>query len=517
MFSAPASIPALLPHVVRAAENAHFTGMVVVLARTADARTLHWELTDDWTSLHDVTGQLLAVLCPDPERRLTDVYQLNLVSDTYVDEVASLYGLSVLPLCHVGDNFAWRFVDSLHSAPEALIPGDVFAEAPRTPQEHHVAWTEAVSRCAAYFEVPESWLPGVLFLDFTERTAVLVRWPEPERPDFGLYRLCKQIAGDLGHSRRAAELRKEKRQLEREAERLEWKTRGLERDVRGYEDGDIKGLEVFRAGLKDCLDEHMGPELRAQFEGLDRHLEMVSPADPELVGNWRARLAELLSSGTVDESVRHLLAMARHVRATHRQHDWRRLSTKVVKVLNATNEALGVRFHWSLGSEDPLASAIGLLADRKERARAKRDTSVQQLGETRDRLRDTRNLLDAVRGELDRITSRIEAEGSIAAATQKAARRLIGATETETHQGSGGLAGYRLVDIRPLPEAEPAQQAPSKATGSANTISDGTFHGPTVQAGHISGGVHFHHPALGASLHRIWHKLRGRSTGDEEQ
>ncbi|MCQ8836400.1 hypothetical protein [Streptomyces malaysiensis] len=383
--------------------------------------------------------------------------------------------------------------------------------------EHHVAWTEAVSRCAAYFDVPESWLPGVLFLDFIERTAVLVRWPEPERPDFSLYHLCKQIAGDLGHSRRAAELREEKKQLERETERLERETRWLERDAHGYGDDDTKGLEIFQAGLKDRLDKHMGPELRAQYEGLDRHLEMVSAADPELVSNWRARLAALLSSGTVDESIRHLLAMAWHVRATHRQHDWRRLSTKVVKVLDATNEALGVSFQWSFKSEDPLASAIRLLADRKEKAHAKRDTKVQQLREVRDRLRHTRNRLDAVRVELDRVTSQIEAEDSIAAATQKAARRLMGATETETHQGSGGLEGYRLLDIRPLPEAEPSQQAPSKATGSANTISGGTFHGPTVQAGDISGGVHFHHPTLGASLHRIWQKLGRRSTGDEEQ
>ncbi len=54
MFSAPASIPALLPHVVRAAENAHFTGMVVVLARTADARRLHWELTRGRHPAHPV-------------------------------------------------------------------------------------------------------------------------------------------------------------------------------------------------------------------------------------------------------------------------------------------------------------------------------------------------------------------------------------------------------------------------------------------------------------------------------
>ncbi|GAA0697863.1 hypothetical protein GCM10009548_83090 [Streptomyces malaysiensis subsp. malaysiensis] len=52
MFLAPASIPALLPRVVRAAENAHFTGMVVVLARTADARRLHWELTRDRHPAH---------------------------------------------------------------------------------------------------------------------------------------------------------------------------------------------------------------------------------------------------------------------------------------------------------------------------------------------------------------------------------------------------------------------------------------------------------------------------------
>jgi hypothetical protein len=67
MLLAPVPTEEFLAHVMRAAERCGYAGLVVILARTADARPQHEELTRDWTSLHDVTGSVLALLCPDPD------------------------------------------------------------------------------------------------------------------------------------------------------------------------------------------------------------------------------------------------------------------------------------------------------------------------------------------------------------------------------------------------------------------------------------------------------------------
>ncbi|HET6855968.1 MAG TPA: hypothetical protein VFH94_02590 [Streptomyces sp.] len=68
MITIPVEAASYLPYVMEAAEREGYLGLMVVLARTAEARSLHEELTRDWTSIHDVTGHALAVLCPEPER-----------------------------------------------------------------------------------------------------------------------------------------------------------------------------------------------------------------------------------------------------------------------------------------------------------------------------------------------------------------------------------------------------------------------------------------------------------------
>lgn len=57
MLTVPVSVRGVLPHLVAATEACGYAGMLVVLARTADARAWHNELTTDWTSIHDVTAR----------------------------------------------------------------------------------------------------------------------------------------------------------------------------------------------------------------------------------------------------------------------------------------------------------------------------------------------------------------------------------------------------------------------------------------------------------------------------
>jgi len=55
-----------LDHVIETIKLCDYDALVIVLARTADAETLHNDLTQRWSSLHDVSRSLLALLCPDP-------------------------------------------------------------------------------------------------------------------------------------------------------------------------------------------------------------------------------------------------------------------------------------------------------------------------------------------------------------------------------------------------------------------------------------------------------------------
>jgi hypothetical protein len=61
----------VLPGLIADATAANRSGMLVILARTADARQWHHELTTDWTSIHDVTGRARGVICPNPSARGT--------------------------------------------------------------------------------------------------------------------------------------------------------------------------------------------------------------------------------------------------------------------------------------------------------------------------------------------------------------------------------------------------------------------------------------------------------------
>src|SRR5690242_7416307 len=92
VWSAPTTTAALLTHVVRGAEKAGFTGLMVILARTADASAQLYELSKEWTSVHDVTGQLIAVLSPDPQVRIPPVHAA-LIRDTIVHESAAMHDL----------------------------------------------------------------------------------------------------------------------------------------------------------------------------------------------------------------------------------------------------------------------------------------------------------------------------------------------------------------------------------------------------------------------------------------
>lgn len=470
MWSAPATTAALLTHVVRGAEEAGYHGLMVALTRNADASAQLTELSEEWTSVHDVTGRLIAVLSPDPKARTAQVQGAT------AHGYAAMHDLRLVSPEEHGSEFERCFSTSVR---KDQVRGRAETVPPRPPQEHRNAWTEAASRCASYFGIAEARIPAVLLLSFAERTAVLIQL-RPRSAD-SLYDLCKQIAADLGWTKRAAELSARERVLHRHRKHLHHAA-GLP---------ELSAAQ-WRSRLADRLGPRMTDELRAQYDSLDRHLRSVTEVDPALIQQWRERLDELRSHGTVEKTYRQLFAIRRHVIAPRDRQKWRRLAAKVGRVIAATDHVVLGRHSrfWNLDDVDPITSEL-------RRWEAEKDRVATEVWEG---LRQIDDELDSVSAELADIKPKRYSEPGLAAATRAAAHRMLSQVDTDTVDGSAGLAGYTVHVVRPLGEAPvPMGEVPSHVTD--NSLS-GTVFGSVVQAGHIAGGVHIHQHGLWARMRR---------------
>ncbi|QKW06524.1 hypothetical protein HUT18_09030 [Streptomyces sp. NA04227] len=508
MWSAPVSAAAFLPHVVRAAREAGFSSLLVVLARGADAAPLQRELTREWTSIHDVTGHLVAVLCPEPATAKSPITTFTSMSGRFLRDVAQMHDLRVFPLGGGYAELAGELVMSVsrHSEPGTRIDGHSYTAAPFTPREHHLAWTEAASRCATHFGIPEADLPALLLLDFPEPSALLLTL----RPDSPLspYRLCKEIAEQLGCTKRAAALFAEAEELARAEVLLAARAERGGGRADGPAD-DEAAVEAERARLLAVLDDplsaHLDAELRAAYAGLDQHLCRVEDVEPDLVAQWRTRLGELTSSGapvTVRDALHLLFDVLGRVRAEGSGgRRWLGLHRKARKVLRATAEALGVELDWDLSAEDPVGAALDRFDRRRDRCRARAEEEPLARERAQVLLRGTRERLAVVGRELSEIRDRARAEGGTVAAAERAAHRLLGVSAAEERQGHAGLDGYRVRVVREPEAAAPRAAHPATplarpgASATANNVSGhAELHGPVVQARDISGGIHIHPP-----------------------
>jgi hypothetical protein len=258
MFVVPVPADEFLPFAIRAIESNDYAGLLIVLARTADARKQHKELTKDWTSIHDVTGPLLAVLCPEPEALGGQAVVFNRNTST---------GIAAEGL----DSGTWRFDHRDWKAFEALLErfgrGGERAVRPYSARVHQEAWSEATSRCAKYFGIAESSLPSLLVLSYWERTATLIALAN----DTSIYALCKSVVGRLGtqsddilHSKAAQE------EAVANLNSLQHESRRWERCQR-------------QALLPDA-------EWQEQLASLDRHVSMLDDMFPDLVATSRSSL-----------------------------------------------------------------------------------------------------------------------------------------------------------------------------------------------------------------------------------
>ncbi|MGC9442707.1 hypothetical protein [Streptomyces sp. WG5] len=467
MWKAPVNAREALPYIVDAARRDGYLGLMVVLARTAEARTLHEELSRDWTSIHDVTGHRIAVLCPDP---------------SFVDDPEEE------PYCTALESPRSRFWKNLtlddcggfrHT--RVLTPDDAWRGVPvaRPPYPEDVqqaAWTEAVSRCAEFFGIAERLLPAVLVLCLREETDVLIQL----RPETSLYKLCKRVASHPGYSPGDDVRLRERARLTRLVERFP--RHGFGR----HERREVEDPPTSMARLLEV------DAVRKQIDGLRHHLTLVAHVDPDAHRAWSERLAELIRADAAEQTAQAFLTeIARAVRADPRKADWRRLDQKAEKVKRALREAA-----------DPPAE-------------------LHYVPESQDAKAEREARLAALQAELAETEQWLDSRPGLAEACRKAARDDMGPCTVEPLKLAEYLSlgrGYsaeRIQVMRPTdsPPASGDADTGGDTGGDANTGGapriggntdtgagagagtgndlSGTIHGPAVQAGQV-GDIHFH-------------------------
>ena len=218
MLVVPIPIDLYMPHLLRAAKPAGYVGLVVILARTADAREQYTELGRDWTSLHDVTGPLIGVLCPSPSGEPDESRVIRALG-----KGVGVQGLAFTRAYSTDDRqFERSFWDSAARDPRIAEAADNYkriAEAadnykkgfatprrPAAPTRLAAAWTEMATLSAQYFGIAEADLPCVVVMSLWEQTAVAVRL----RPGLSLYQLLRATISNLGgQPARVAEMRQQ--------------------------------------------------------------------------------------------------------------------------------------------------------------------------------------------------------------------------------------------------------------------------------------------------------------------
>ncbi|MFD5700241.1 hypothetical protein [Streptomyces lasiicapitis] len=478
MWKAPVNAQEALPYIVDAARREGYLGLMVILARTAEARTLHEELSRDWTSIHDVTGHRIAVLCPDPD----------FVEDPEQEPYYTAYETarsdfwSNLTLYDCGALTHTRVL----AADDSSWLGVPVARPPYPEDVQQAAWTEAVSRCAEFFGVTERRLPAVLVLCLREQTDVLIEL----RPKTSLYKLCKRIASHPGYAPGDDSRLRERARLTQAVKRFPRHGYGRHE----WRKPDVPPMSMARLLEVDAV--------RKQMEGLRHHLTQVAHVDPEAHRAWSEWIAELIRTDATEGTAQARLAeIVRAVREHPRKVDWRRLDKKVMKVKHAM---------WKVTNPPE---------------------ELVHVPETQDEKAEREAQLAALQGELTRLEQWLDSKPGLAEACRTAARDEMGPCAVELLEPSEyislrrGCSAQRIQAIRPTDPpreadetntGEGADTAAGVTVGSDNDLS-GTVHGPAVQAGQMRD-VHFHLDGAGlpsgtdglTRFRRAWARRRNR-------
>lgn len=274
MLVHPLPIDVFLKSLLSAAESCGYLGAVVLLARERDAKAQYRELTDGWTSVHDVTGPTLAVLCPVAPH--ASPHGVPYPRDPARGVVAESMTLEVP---HSRQQFAANFWEDLPFGPgwdEAFVRPD----RPAPAEVHASGWTQAVTDAAEFFGIEESHVPCLVVLSMGERHGTVI----PIDKSFGVYTFLKELMERVG----SAPVRLGKSLHERQQLRLQ--------------------IARPRPGLEP-----------AQVQSLSRRLAEVEVLEPELIADCRARLETLTQAEPSDADLRALRAVSDLLRSPQQQ------------------------------------------------------------------------------------------------------------------------------------------------------------------------------------------------------
>ncbi|WP_326654764.1 hypothetical protein [Streptomyces sp. NBC_01750] len=278
MLVTPLPVNAFLRHLLSASATSGYLGTVLLLARTADARTQHDELNHDWTSVHDVTGASLAVLCPiappDHDGPLTG----GGVQHPWRPQAAGVAGMTLnLPSLRDDATFETAFWRSLEQGDAYGEFGQAAGSRPHSSDVHERGWTRATTSAAAFFGIHESLLPCLLVLSMRERHGTLLAVEE----SLSVYRLFRQLIVHMGPApAQLAELLWEQRTVD-------WRLSRLTQDRVRYQNA-VSYVPI---------------EWPVQIDALGRHLGAVEHLAPDLIADCRGRLAAIRDTGESDRGL----------------------------------------------------------------------------------------------------------------------------------------------------------------------------------------------------------------------
>lgn len=297
MLVHPLPIGTFLKSLLSAAEGCGYLGAVVLLARARDAEAQHRELTDDWTSVHDVTGQALAVLCPVPPHAWP-----RGVGHPTDARAASARGMA-LEVPYTRQRFSQKFWNDLSDEPgwdEAFVS----PERPAPAAVHASGWTQAVTDAAEFFGIEESNVPCIVLLSMGERHGTVI----PIDESFGVYDFLKRLMERVGPAPvRLGRVLDERERLRRQ---VAWCRPGLD---------------------------------PAQVRSLSRKLARAEVLAPELIADCRTRVESLARAEPSDEDLRALRAVSDLLRSPQRQPD--RHNLRIHGLLGQLERVIGTLGH----------------------------------------------------------------------------------------------------------------------------------------------------------------------------
>ncbi|MEU3550041.1 esterase/lipase family protein [Streptomyces longwoodensis] len=273
MLVHPLPIVTFLRSLLSAAGSCGYIGAVVLLARARDAQAQHHELAEGWSSVHDVTGPALAVLCPVPP----DAWSRGVRNPTKPEAVSANGMMLEVPYMQERfDEQFWNHLSFEHGWDDPFVR----PERPAPAEVHTSGWTRTVTDAADFFGIEESHIPCIVLLSMSERHGTVI----PIDESFGVYEFLKKLMERVGSAPvRLGKLLEERERLRRH-------------------------IGVQHLGLDS-----------AQVRSLDRKLAQAQVLAPELIAGCRTRLGNLETTEPSDEDLQALREVSALLRSPQRQ------------------------------------------------------------------------------------------------------------------------------------------------------------------------------------------------------